>query len=880
MPPPLLGNVYDPAESEPPPFAPADGGAVYRSAPAAPPRTLLDVLDATAARHPDALALDTGDAELDYRTLCAESGRRARALLRLGIGPGDRVGVRIPSGTAELYLSVLAVLRSGAAYVPVDADDPEQRAARVFQEAGVCAVLGKPVRGMDARRPTGSASPPRPEDDAWVIFTSGSTGTPKGVAVSHRSAAAFVDAEARLFLNGQDRPLGPGDRVLAGLSVAFDASCEEMWLAWRHGACLVPAPRQLVRAGHELGPWLVDRGITVISTVPTLAALWPDETLARVRLLIMGGEACPPALVRRFATPGREMWNTYGPTETTVVACAERLLPGRPVGIGLPLAGWELAVVDAAGRPVPYGREGELVIAGAGVARYLDPAREAGRFGPSSALGTERAYRTGDLVRAEPTGLVYVGRADDQVKIGGRRIELGEIDAVLNGLDGVRAAAAAVRTTPAGGHVLVGYVVTDAPSDDGDGTADFDPGRARAVLADRLPAALVPVLAQVAELPTRTSGKVDRDALPWPSPPAAGAARTVGRQSPPHGTADRLADRWQQLLGIRPDADSDFFALGGGSLSAAALASELRAEHPGLSVADLYRHPVLRDMAAFMDTLGRTPHAKPAGERATAPVRAVPFRTGTAQLCVQSALYGVAGLRGLVGLAAADNVLGLLAPHAWAPHTSWWLVVLGWLVLLSAPARLALGALGARALTRSVRPGAYPRGGRVHLRLWAAERTVAAFGVPALLGTPWAPWYARALGCRVGRDVALHAMPPVTGLAELGDGASVEPEADLAGWWLDGDTLRIGPVRVGAGARIGHRAMLLPGAEVGRDAELAPGGCLDGAVPDGRRWSGSPARPAEEPAHRAGDGWPAPCPDRSRRWAAAYALSLAGLPLL
>ncbi|GMA88857.1 hypothetical protein GCM10025868_41070 [Angustibacter aerolatus] len=221
---------------------------------------------------------------------------------------------------------MLGVLVAGAAYVPVDADDPRERARLVFRTAGVRATLtstGLRVRDADVaaepvRVPDGGD--PGPDDDAWVIFTSGSTGTPKGVAVRHRSAAAFVDAEARLFL--QDAPIGPGDRVLAGLSVAFDASCEEMWLAWRHGACLVPAPRALVRSGMDLAPWLVDRGITVVSTVPTLASLWPSATLDAVRLLVFGGEVCPPELVDRLATPGREVWNTYGPTEATVVACA------------------------------------------------------------------------------------------------------------------------------------------------------------------------------------------------------------------------------------------------------------------------------------------------------------------------------------------------------------------------------------------------------------------------------------------------------------------------------------------------------------------------------------------------------------------------------
>ena len=163
---------------------------------------------------------------------------------------------------------------------------------------------------------------------------------PKGVAVTHRAAAAFVDAEARWFLADDPQPLGPDDRVLAGLSVAFDASCEEMWLVWRHGGCLVPAPRSLVRSEVDLGPWLLSRNITVVSTVSTLAGFWPAEALDAVRLLIFGGQACPPELVDRLATPGRKMWNICGSTEATVMACGVRLLPGCPVLIGQPLDGW------------------------------------------------------------------------------------------------------------------------------------------------------------------------------------------------------------------------------------------------------------------------------------------------------------------------------------------------------------------------------------------------------------------------------------------------------------------------------------------------------------------------------------------------------------
>ncbi|MEV7599050.1 Pls/PosA family non-ribosomal peptide synthetase [Kitasatospora sp. NPDC089797] len=826
------------------------------------PRSLLDVIAATADAHPHAPALDTGDAVLDYRTLMQEVDALAGVLAGHGIGTGDRVGVRIPSGTADLYVAILAVLRCGAAYVPVDADDPDERAEMIWQDAQVCAVLGAERRlaAGPAARPSGHPAWPTPADDAWIIFTSGTTGRPKGVAVTHRSAAAFVDAEARIFLRTQ--PLGPGDRVLAGLSVAFDASCEEMWLAWRHGACLVPAPRSLVKAGTDLGPWLVQRRITAISTVPTLLALWPQECLDQVRLIIVGGEACPAELVERLAVPGREFWNTYGPTETTVVATAARMLPGEPVRIGAPLDGWEIAVVDPDGRPVPWYESGELLISGIGTARYLDPAKDAEKYSPHPAIASPRVYRSGDLVRNDPEGLVFLGRADDQIKLGGRRIELGEIDAALQALPGIRAAAAAVRKTPAGADLLVGYLVAQP----GTGT---DLADARQHLLERLPAPLVPVLAVVDSLPTKTSGKVDRNALPWPLATTGGADRPAETLE---GTAGWLAGQWERLLGMAPGCTDDFFALGGSSLTAARLVSELRTRHSGVSVADLYAHPVLGDLADYLDSLAPAPRpaaaaAGPESAATTAPARRVrptPRSAGFWQTLMLLAMFGLSGLRWVVVLIAVDNLMGSNIP--WAPHSSWWPVVAGAVLFYSAPGRTLLAAGGARLLTAGIRPGSHPRGGQVHLRLWAAERYTAMFGTGNLTGTPWAARYARMLGCRVGKGVQLHTAPPVTGLARIGDGATLEPEADIVGWWLDGDILQLGHIEIGEGASIGHRATLMPGARIGAGAEIAPGSCVTGAVPAGEHWHGSPARPSGE----ARTPWPTAPAKASRVWNLAY----------
>lgn len=230
-----------------PPFA------VYPSRPAPAPRTLLDVLEASATRFPTAAAIDDGRRVLTYSALIGLLHELCDRLAAAGIGRGDRVGSRVSSGTAELYRAIRAVLVVGVAYVPVDVDDPDERTEIVWAEAEVCAVLGDGHRiGLGPVAPSGAGpGRPCPSDHGWIILPSGSTGKPKGVAVTHRSAAAWVDAEARLFLHVTE--LAPRDRFLAGLSVAFDTSGEEMWLAGRHGGCLVPAPRAMVKMGADLG---------------------------------------------------------------------------------------------------------------------------------------------------------------------------------------------------------------------------------------------------------------------------------------------------------------------------------------------------------------------------------------------------------------------------------------------------------------------------------------------------------------------------------------------------------------------------------------------------------------------------------------------------
>jgi len=852
--------------------------------------TLVALLQRSAARHADAIGLDAPGARLTYAQLERAACEVAARLNELGIGAGDAVGVRVPSGTAELYVAILGVLCAGAAYVPVDADDPEERAQQIWERADVVAVVEAGGCGANVARrlaitplasPRGEVRAPRADDDAWVIFTSGSTGEPKGVAVTHRSACAFIAAEEELW------QVRPSDRVLAGLSVAFDASCEEMWLAWAHGAALVPAPRALVRAGEELGPWLARQQITVVSTVPSLAAVWGEEALAGVRLLILGGEACPDRLGWRLAR-AREVWNTYGPTEATVVSTAARVVPGEPVTIGRPLRGWEVVVLGEDGLPAQAGEAGELVIAGVGLGRYLDCALDAERFAPLPELGLPRAYRTGDIVRETPAGLAFVGRRDSQVKISGRRLELGEVDALLASAPGVQAAVAAVRHSDAGNQILVGYVVG----------SDADPAQVREHVAARLPAGIAPLIVKLDELPRGHSGKVDRRALPWPPPADDHGLQVTGGLS----ELERwLVQRWQEQLGpVAIDRDCDFFELGGTSLAAAKLASALRERYPTVAVADLYANRRLGAMAARLAALDQPPPGAAAGAGAATAGAGVGGlgAAGAAGAATAGGGAGAAGdvsparvrtpahhtlahlgaLLALLAIQAPAWVLGILTidqidgRHA-GYQLGWPLLIASWFAYLSTPVRGILVVALRRALLAGLRPGSYPKRGWVALRVWFIDRLSAMLRMDRLAGTPWAATYARLCGHDVGAGARLGSIPATASLVRIGAGATVAADVDTYGHWVEGDRLIVGEIVIGPNASIGNRCTLMPGAVVGEGAELEPGSVLEGVLPAGERWGGVPARRLGV----AGEHWPAqpPPPVAHRRlWRAMYLVGL------
>jgi len=315
------------------------------------------------------------------------------------------------------------------------------------------------------------------------------------------------------------------------------------------------------------------------------------------------------------------------------------------------------------------------------------------------------------------------------------------------------------------------------------------------------------------------------------------------------------------------DPKADFFTHGGGSLTAAQLVARIRTRHPQVSVNDLYVHPKLGALATRLDRLSATTTR----QREVVPT---PRRAAFAQALLMVPMLALVGLRWASVTAAISTVAAVAVP--WAPTVPWWTLALAWLVLFSPPGRIGIAAGGARLLLRGVRSGSYPRGGAVHVRLWAATRLAEMSGATGVAGASWTNRYARALGAKIGKDVALHSAPPVTGLLKIGRGAAVAPEVDLGGYWVDGDVVRIGKIRIGADATVGARSTLLPGARIGKGSEIAAGSTVLGAVPAGQRWAGAPA----QRVGKSGVAWPSTRPPRSRRWALAYGVASMLLGLL
>ncbi len=593
-------------------------------------RTVYQLFEERAAARPDDIALiaeravEPKQEKLTYRELNERANRLARHLMEQGVGPEVFVGICTDRSSA-MVVALLAVLKAGCAYLPLDPDYPADRLGFMLEDTGAPLVLTQaPLveklpkhdarvvlldrdeaawSGLDADN---LAFPTRPDQLAYVIHTSGSTGKPKGVPVPHGALVNFLTSMAR-------RPgISRDDTLLAVTTLSFDIAGLELYLPLVTGARLVVASREVASAGEQLVGAIKSSGATVMQATPATWRLlldggWPGDGQLKV---LCGGEALPQDLGEQLLTKCASLWNVYGPTEATIWSTLRRVEAGDgvtgTVSIGRPLDNTQIYLLDPDLRPVPVGVLGELHIGGAGLARgYLNrPDLAAERFIPDPFAGADdagaRLYKTGDLVRYLPDGsLSFFGRIDQQVKVRGFRIELGEIESVLSRHPAIGQAVVTVREDTPGARRMVAYMV---PGPKVEAAKMPNVTELRDFLKVQLPEYMVPALFVPLEaLPLTPNGKVNRRALPKPDPSLLRSSKEY--VAPRNGDEETMAGIWAEILGVeKVGINDDFFELGGDSLMVIRVVSNAKKAGLSITTRQVFQHRTIAELTAVVGT--------------------------------------------------------------------------------------------------------------------------------------------------------------------------------------------------------------------------------------------------------------------------------------
>ena len=816
---------------------------------------LDDVIEDACRRHADRIAVAVDGANVSYRELDARANQMARFFLIQGVRAGDRVAVLFDRGV-EAYVALLALLKVRATYVPLDSNHPPERLRHILQDSGASLVVTH-LRLADRFDPSALAlivldraryevaeldeSPlqeaeraPAADGLCYILYTSGTTGQPKGVAVAHPSICNFVRVATELY------GFSPGDRVYQGMSVAFDFSIEELWVPLVAGATLVPNTAATSLFGEELADFLESRGVTCFCCVPTLLASI-DRELPDLRIFLIGGEACPPALVKRWSRPGRSLLNSYGPTETTVTATLGRMYPDKPVTIGRPLPTYSIVILDPKrGEALPMGEAGEIGIAGIGVAegylnrRELTEAKFIPDFLALPNNPSGRIYRTGDLGRINAEGEIeYLGRIDTQVKLRGYRIELTEIESVLLEIPEIAQVVVTTFEPEPGAPELVAYYSVKH------GAVAPTPASIVSFLRARLPSYMTPAfLERLPFIPTLVSNKADREKLPAPKSPRLRVSETHAPPSTP--TERALCEALAVTLGLEDiSVDGDFFEeYGAHSLLMARFCARIRQTAPALHVAmrDVYTNPTIRRLARALDAAKPVEALEPDAEPMHDPSDWAYALTG---IC-QAGFYVLSGWLGVVTLQAsfAWTMEALASPLSLYLRSV--AVVTAWFVGLNLLAIAAKWALIGRA-----RAGTIPLWTPTYFRFWVARQLIQAAPAQLFVGAPLYNVFLRCMGARIGRRVliATASVPVAADLFEVGDDAVLAKRTMLPGYSAFGNRLHFGPIRIGKGAYVGEASVLDMGSSIGDFGQLGHASSLRAgqAIPEGKRFHGSPA---------------------------------------
>lgn len=834
-------------------------------------KTLIQYFEHSVDNYPDNIAVECDHVAYSYQELERRANQLAHYLMRQGVGQNTLVCILLDR-SIDVYISILAVLKTGAAYIPIEIEYPAERINDILNDVTFHAMItsSRQQERQDVQFSStivlnqldevlSIESNQRPslrtlDDDhlCYVIYTSGSTGKPKGVEVMHRSICHYVSSASSLY------QMSPADKVYQGFSLAFDASLEELWMAFANGATLVACTSKEVRSGIGLVSFLTESNTTVFSTVPTLLSSLEEQNIPGLRLLILGGEACLPGLIKQYSRPGLRIMNTYGPTEATVIATYTECFPDKPITLGKPLPGYTLSILDQQLNPVRDGIPGELCIGGMGLARgYVNrPELTAMKFVNHPQENAHRLYRTGDLVSINPDGdLLFLGRVDDQVKIRGFRVELNEIEAVMMTHPAIQGAVVLLHDALDRPELAAYFILNK--------NVLFDLQEFKAFLRQKLPHYMIPASFDILDtFPVVASGKVNRKAFPKPSM----TPEDTDYIAPATVVEQAIAKVFQLVLkNDRISVHADFFYdLGGHSLLAAKVVSLLRQQSAfsTISILDLYSNPTIGQLAKKME--GNAANSSRAPE--------------------ENKKYHVSTLRyALCGVGQFFGCLFQYALEAW----QFLLIVLLYNGLESSGHFFSMRSVGLMLalffglplvsmaiivcmkwiLLGRVKPGQYKLWGWFYFRWWLVDR-LSHFIFPAkhLVGTPLINLYYRLLGAKIGANCYLGAgAVGVYDTLTIGENSSIGYDVRMLGFQVEDGWFNIGAITIGRHCFIGSRSV------ISHDTTIQDGAGLDhmslvstgSSIPAHSFYGGSPARETEMPPEHIMRCAPKPV-DRSR----------------
>ncbi|MEO6903481.1 MAG: Pls/PosA family non-ribosomal peptide synthetase [Bacteroidia bacterium] len=814
------------------------------------------LFEETVARYPNNIAISFGLNRITYQELNYKANLLANYFIKQGIKSEDFIAIHLQR-SPEMYIAMLGILKAGAAYVPIDAAYPEDRVRFILEDAGINYLISQielqsshanygnnvlyieqhwkqiveDKNGCAAIETNISSALP-----AYIIYTSGSTGRPKGVLISHAAACNLIKVEQKTF------GLNSNERIAQGFSTAFDASIEEIWLAFASGSTLFPITETIMHSGAELAEFILQNNISVFSTVPTMLSMM-STSLPSLKLLILGGEYCPTELLAKWHRSDLKIINTYGPTEATVITTYADYIPNKKITIGRPIINYGVYITDCNQRLVPIGVPGELCIAGNGLANGYLNRREltsekfiTSRFRIPN-FTSQRLYRTGDLARYNNNGEIeFLGRIDSQVKLRGYRIELSEIESQLLQIGEIKNAVVVVNEDQFKIQRLIAYILLN------DSEKEFNEGACKAILKARLAVYMVPSQFVILDdFPLLPSGKVNRKKLPGPTVSIDKKERTITAASTI--LQKTVLKIWQKYFpSIEISIDDDFFDLGGHSLLASLVISDLR-KGKGfecMSVQDIYTYRTIEKLAESIENKKNSTYDSPLKDTQakTKPVSRLVYTLTTILQTGSFFLFILVSATGLLSPFVIERMYPNISPF--------FLITLSSIfVLITIPASIIVSILMKWLLIGKFRAGRYPLWGFYYFRFWLVKRFVDITPLAILTGTPFLILYFKLMGAKVGKNVYLGTdRIRIFDLIDIGDNSAIAKEAHLTGYSIENGELIIGSISIGENCFVGTRAVLAQQTVMEDNSTLGELSFLakNQTIPKGQNWEGSPAK--------------------------------------